>query len=64
MATTLLRPDQTFYPSPRLAGEAPVGTLAYMVTFDPTAKKPDALVRGNDPRGGNAGDARGVGGGL
>ena len=44
MATTLLRPDQTFYPSPRLAGEAPVETLAYMVTFDPTAKKPDALV--------------------
>src|SRR5258706_11757313 len=44
MATTLLRPDQTFYPSPRLAGEAAVETLAYMVTFDPTAKKPDALV--------------------
>jgi len=44
IATTLLRPNQTFYPSPRLAGEAPVETLAYMVTFDPTAKKPDALV--------------------
>ena len=44
MATTLLRPDQTFYPSPRLAAEAPVETLAYMVTFDPTAKSPDALV--------------------
>src|SRR3984893_2942758 len=44
LATTLLRPDQTFYPSPRLASQAPVETLAYMVTFDPTAKTPDALV--------------------
>jgi selenium-binding protein 1 len=44
MATTLLRPDQTFYPSPRLASEAPVETLAYMVTFDPTGKSPDRLV--------------------
>src|SRR5256885_12426934 len=41
---TLLRPDPTFYPSPRLAGEAPVETLAYMVTFDPTAQAPDALL--------------------
>ena len=41
---TLLRPDPTFYPSPRLAGEAPVETLAYMVTFDPGGKTPDALV--------------------
>ena len=44
MATTLLRPDQSFYPSPRLAAEAPVETLAYMVTFDPTRKEPDGLV--------------------
>ncbi len=44
MATTLLRPDQTLYPSPRLAAKAPVETLAYMVTFDPTRKKPDGLV--------------------
>src|SRR5215510_2314870 len=41
---TLLRPDPTFYPSPRLAGEAPPETLAYMVTFDPTGETPDALV--------------------
>ncbi|HKC20011.1 MAG TPA: selenium-binding protein SBP56-related protein [Candidatus Dormibacteraeota bacterium] len=41
---TLLRPDQTFYPSPRLAAEAPVETIAYMVTFDPERKKPDGLV--------------------
>src|SRR5947209_20433516 len=44
MATTLLRPDPTFYPSPRLAAKAPVETLAYMVTFDPTRKTPDGLV--------------------
>ena len=44
MATTILRPDKSFYPSARLAAEAPVETLAYMVTFDPTRKKPDALV--------------------
>ena|SRR6266699_148495 len=44
MATTLLRPDQTFYASPRLAAKAPVETLAYMVTFDPNRKKPDGLV--------------------
>jgi selenium-binding protein 1 len=41
---TLLRPDPTFYPSPRLAGEAPAETLAYLVTFDPTARTPDALL--------------------
>ncbi len=41
---TLLRPDPTFYPSPRLAGEAPSETLAYMVTTDPTAQSPDALL--------------------
>jgi methanethiol oxidase len=41
---TLLRPDPTFYPSPRLAGEAPAETLAYMVTLDPTAQTPDALL--------------------
>jgi methanethiol oxidase len=41
---TLLRPDPTFYPSPRLAGEAPVESLAYMVTFDPTGQSPDALL--------------------
>jgi methanethiol oxidase len=41
---TLLRPDPTFYPSPRLAGDAPAETLAYMVTFDPTARTPDALL--------------------
>jgi len=41
---TLLRPDPTFYPSPRLAGQAPAETLAYMVTFDPSARSPDGLL--------------------
>jgi selenium-binding protein 1 len=41
---TLLRPDLTFYPSPNLAGQAPAETLVYMVTFDPTAQAPDALL--------------------
>src|SRR5262249_27257637 len=43
MATTM-RPDPTLYPSPRLAREAPAETLAYMVTYDPTARQPDALL--------------------
>jgi len=60
MATTLLRPDQTFYPSPRLAAEAPVETLAYMVTFDPTAKSPDRLVTLDvDPKSSNFGKEAG-----
>ena len=33
MAT--LRPDPTFYPSPRMAMKAPPETLAYVVAFDP-----------------------------
>jgi methanethiol oxidase len=41
---TLLRPDPTFYPSPRLAAEAPAETLAYNVTFDREGVRPDALV--------------------
>ena len=41
MAT--LKPDPTFYPSPRMAMKAPPETLAYVVAFDPTGKKPDAM---------------------
>ncbi len=41
---TLLRPDPTFYPSPRLAAEAPPETVAYVVTLDPARRRPDALV--------------------
>jgi selenium-binding protein 1 len=48
---TLLRPDPTFYPSPRLAKEAPAETLAYMVTFDPAGAAPDRLLTVDvDPR--------------
>jgi methanethiol oxidase len=43
MATTF-RADPTLYPSPRLAREAPAETLAYMVTYDPAARQPDALL--------------------
>jgi selenium-binding protein 1 len=44
-----LRPDPSFYPSPRLAGEAPVETHAYVVALDPRGAlgkpgaEPDAL---------------------
>jgi selenium-binding protein 1 len=45
----LLRPDPTFYPSPRLAQLGPPETLAYVVAFDPEtlagkALRPDRLV--------------------
>src|SRR5437868_9130466 len=36
-------PDSTFYPSPRLAMKAPAETFAYVATFDPERKVPDAL---------------------
>src|ERR671935_1887772 len=42
MATTL-RPDPTFYPSPRQAIEAPAETLAYVVQIDPEQRQPDAI---------------------
>ena len=35
------RPDPTFYPSPRLATQAPPEKLAYVATLDPTRKRPD-----------------------
>ena len=36
-------PDSSFYPSPRMAMKAPVEKFAYVATFDPAAKSPDAL---------------------
>ena len=42
MATTLLRPDPTFYPTAKQAAEAPAETLAYLLTLDHTRKTPDA----------------------
>jgi selenium-binding protein 1 len=40
----LMRPDPTFYPSPRMAMRAPPEELAFVVTLNPNADgKPDAL---------------------
>ena len=45
----MLRPDPSFYPSPRLAGEAPPEKLAYVAALDPRGSlrqpgaEPDAL---------------------
>jgi methanethiol oxidase len=40
----LWRPDPTFYPSPRLAAEAPPEKLAYVALLNPThAGRPDAI---------------------
>src|SRR6266536_1775200 len=36
------KPDPTFYPSPRLAMKAPPETLAFVASFDPTRRQPDA----------------------
>jgi methanethiol oxidase len=36
-------PDPTFYPSPRMAMKAAPETLAYVASFDPARKTPDAL---------------------
>ncbi|HEY8551392.1 MAG TPA: selenium-binding protein SBP56-related protein [Vicinamibacterales bacterium] len=36
-------PDQSFYPSPRMAMEAPPETLGYVALLDPTRKSPDAI---------------------
>ena len=37
------RPDPSFYPSPRMAMQAPAEKLAYVVAFDPSRQQPDAL---------------------
>jgi selenium-binding protein 1 len=39
----LWKTDPTFYPSPRLAGEAPAEKVAFVTAFDPTGAQPDAL---------------------
>ncbi|MQA78004.1 MAG: selenium-binding protein [Streptosporangiales bacterium] len=38
-----LKPDPTFYPSPRDAAEAPPETLAYVAAFSRSADRPDAI---------------------
>ncbi|MEU8147627.1 selenium-binding protein SBP56-related protein [Nonomuraea sp. NPDC048901] len=40
---SLWTPDPTFYPSPRDAAGAPAEKLAYVVAFDRSATRPDAL---------------------
>ena len=37
------RPDQTFYPSPKMAMEAPAETLAFVTTVNPKSAAPDRL---------------------
>src|SRR5215469_15054054 len=37
------RPDQTFYPSPKMAMESSPETTAFVAMLDPTRAKPDAL---------------------
>jgi methanethiol oxidase len=44
-STPTMFPDPTFYPSPRLAAQAPAEKLAYVVTVNPEGRgRPDALV--------------------
>ena len=40
---TTWQPDPTFYPSPRMAMQAPNETLAYVAAFDPQRKSPDTI---------------------
>ena len=37
------RPDPSFYPSPRMAMQAPAEKLAYVAAFDPSRARPDAI---------------------
>lgn len=43
MSAARLRPDPSFYPSPRLAMEAPAETLAYVALLCPDGSRADAL---------------------
>ncbi|HWA78791.1 MAG TPA: selenium-binding protein SBP56-related protein [Acetobacteraceae bacterium] len=43
MSFGTMRPDPTFYPSPRLAMEAPRELLAYVALLRPDRREPDAL---------------------
>ena len=38
-----LRPDPTFYPSPKLAMEAPAENYAFVLMLSPDGSQPDAL---------------------
>ena len=48
-----MRPDPTFYASPKLAMEAPVETYAYTVMLSPDGSQPDALAVVNVDRSGS-----------
>lgn len=37
------KPDQTFYPSPKMAMQAPAEATAFVAVLDPTRATPDAL---------------------
>lgn len=37
------KPDPSFYPSPRLAAQAPPEKLAYVAAFDPERSRPDSI---------------------
>jgi hypothetical protein len=50
------KPDQTFYPSPRMAMQAPRERLAYVATFNPSAesgRKDSICVLEVDPQSSN-----------
>ncbi|CAG4894830.1 selenium-binding family protein [Paraburkholderia gardini] len=40
---SIWKPDPSFYPSPRLAAQAPPEKLAYVAAFDPDRNLPDAI---------------------
>src|SRR6476661_10828216 len=42
-AMVSMKPDPTFYPSPKMAMEAPREELAYVAVIDPGGARPDAL---------------------
>ena len=51
-----LRPDPTFHPSPKMAMQAPVETLAFTLMLSPDGSKPDGLaVVDVDPKSGTYG---------
>ena len=60
MGYPTMLPDPTFYPSPRLAAEAPAEKLAYVVTISPGDVRADALVVVDvDPESGSYGQVVG-----
>ncbi|MGD8699597.1 MAG: selenium-binding protein SBP56-related protein, partial [Gemmatimonadales bacterium] len=51
------KPDPTFYPSPKLAMQAPEEKLAYVAMLNPKRERPDAMgVVDVDPESGSYGN--------